>query len=100
MADLQNTFTWSVSRDKTFEMCARQYWWNYYGSWGGWSRDADPEARRAYMFKNLSNRWAWVGTAVHEAIEGLLKRLGAAATARSTSRAAATRSAGSASWSA
>jgi len=75
VADLQNTFTWSVSRDKTFEMCARQYWWNYYGSWGGWSRDADPEARRAYMFKNLSNRWAWVGTAVHEAIEGLLKRL-------------------------
>ncbi|MGE0190668.1 MAG: PD-(D/E)XK nuclease family protein [Planctomycetota bacterium] len=75
MADLQNTFTWSVSRDKTFETCARQYWWNYYGSWGGWSRDADPEARRAYMLKNLSNRWAWVGTAVHEAIEGLLKRL-------------------------
>jgi hypothetical protein len=75
VADLQNNFTWSVSRNATFEACPRQYWWNYYGSWGGWSRDADPEARRAYMLKNLSNRWAWVGTAVHEAIEAILKRL-------------------------
>ncbi len=75
MAELKNTFTWSVSRNSTFETCLRQYWWTYYGSWGGWNRDADPEARRAYMLKNLSNRWAWVGSVVHAAIEQILKRL-------------------------
>jgi CRISPR/Cas system-associated exonuclease Cas4 (RecB family) len=72
---LANEFTWSTSRDAAFRRCARQYWWQYYGSWGGWERDAPPEAREAYRLKNLSTRWAWVGTAVHEAIESILRRL-------------------------
>ena len=75
MAELTNNFTWSVSRGRTFEYCARQYWWTYYGSWGGWSRDAEPDARRAYMLKNLHSRWTWVGTVVHEAIERILRRV-------------------------
>ncbi len=75
VAELKNNFTWSVSRGRTFDYCARQYWWTYYGSWGGWSHDADPEARRAYMLKNLHTRWTWVGTVVHEAIEGILRQV-------------------------
>lgn len=74
MGKLENNFTWSSSRDGTFQRCLRQYWWQYYGSWGGWERDGDPEAREAYILKNLSTRWAWVGSAVHEAIEGILRR--------------------------
>ncbi len=58
-----------------FQECRRQYWWNYYGSWGGWSWDAADDAREAYMLKKLSNRWAWVGTVVHETIEAALGRL-------------------------
>jgi hypothetical protein len=72
---IENTFSWSPSRDACFRRCAREYWWNYYGSWGGWSADAPAEARMAYVLKNLSTRWAWVGTAVHGAIEGVLRRL-------------------------
>ena len=75
MKPLENEFTWSTSRDNAFQRCARAYWWNYYGSWGGWDRGSPPEAREAYVLKNLSTRWAWVGSAVHEAIEGLLRRL-------------------------
>ena len=78
MAELKNEFTWSASRQRTFEYCQRQYWWNYYGSWGGWGRDAPAEAREAYMLKNLANRWTWAGTVVHEAIEAVLRRLLAA----------------------
>ena len=74
MADLQNVFTWSASRHGTFQYCKRQYWWNYYGSWGGWNFDAPGQAREAYMLKNLANRWTWPGTIVHEAIEAVLKR--------------------------
>ncbi|MFM8385305.1 MAG: PD-(D/E)XK nuclease family protein [Planctomycetia bacterium] len=73
MGRLENNFTWSSSRDGTFQRCTRQYWWQYYGSWGGWERDGDPEAREAYILKNLTTRWAWVGSAVHESIEGILK---------------------------
>ncbi len=62
-----------------FQECRRQYWWNYYGSWGGWGWDAPDEARQAYMLKKLSNRWAWVGTVVHDTIESTLGRLSRAA---------------------
>lgn len=74
MAALENVFTWSTSRDGAFQRCQRQYWWQYYGSWGGWDRGAPAEAREAYVLKNLSTRWAWVGTVVHGAIEALLRR--------------------------
>ena len=74
MGAIENNFTWSSSRDGTFQRCARQYWWQYYGSWGGWDRGAPSEAREAYVLKNLATRWAWVGTAVHETIESLLRR--------------------------
>jgi hypothetical protein len=72
---LENEFTWSTSRDGTFQRCPRLYWWTYYGSWGGWDRNAPPEAREAYVLKNLATRWAWVGSAVHGAIERLLRRI-------------------------
>ena len=62
MAPFKNLFTWSASRHGTFRYCQRQYWWNYYGSWGGWGYDAPKEAREAYMLKNLANRWTWPGT--------------------------------------
>lgn len=74
MAELKNVFTWSASRHGTFQYCQRQYWWNYYGSWGGWGYDAPAQAREAYMLKNLANRWTWPGTVVHEAIESALRR--------------------------
>ena len=80
MAELKNVFTWSASRNGTNRYCPRQYWWNYYGSWGGWSYDAPQPAREAYMLKNLANRWTWPGTVVHEAIEKILRRLQEAAT--------------------
>lgn len=74
MRQLENEFTWSSSRDGAFQRCPRLYWWQYYGSWGGWERSAPAEAREAYVLKNLTTRWAWVGSAVHEAIEALLRR--------------------------
>lgn len=73
MGVLKNEFTWSASRSRTFAYCPRQYWWNYYGSWGGWDRNAGGEAREAYMLKNLANRWTWPGTMVHDTIEGILR---------------------------
>ena len=33
MADLVNEFSWSRSRDATFQDCRRKYYLHYYGSW-------------------------------------------------------------------
>ena len=41
MTTFKNEFSWSVSRDSTFRKCQRMYYYQYYGSWGGWNDDAD-----------------------------------------------------------
>ena len=50
---LENRLTWSKSRAETFGWCLRKYWWNYYGSWGGWKADSPKETREAYVLKSL-----------------------------------------------
>lgn len=69
MADLTNDFSWSRSRDGCFEDCKRRYYYQYYGSWGGWASDASPDVRRLYILKQLASRQMWAGRIVHDAIE-------------------------------
>src|SRR5262245_42306408 len=75
MAQLVNEFSWSKSRDRTFLDCARQYWFQYYGSWGGWDADAPPRTREIYVLKQLKTRHMWLGDRVHKAIERSLRNL-------------------------
>ncbi len=74
MAELTNDFTWSKSRHEKFEDCLRAYWFQYYGSWGGWEAPAGSRVRELYVLKKLSSRWQWAGSVVHEALEDLLRR--------------------------
>lgn len=69
---LQNEFSWSKSRHEKLAECPRQYFYHYYGSWGGWERDADPEVRELYLLKKLTSRQAWAGSTVHDAIKRAL----------------------------
>jgi hypothetical protein len=69
MADLANEFSWSRSRDGTFQECRRKYFYQYYGSWGGWEANAATEVRRLYVLKQLASRQMWAGRVVHDAIE-------------------------------
>ena len=69
MADLVNEFSWSRSRDATFQDCRRKYYLHYYGSWGGWDAAAPPDVRRLYILKQLASRQMWAGRVVHDAIE-------------------------------
>ena len=68
MADLRNEIAWSWSRHKTLRECPRKYYWQYYGSWGGWSEEADSNARAAYRLKRLTSFDQLVGNAVHKAL--------------------------------
>lgn len=69
---LRNEFSWSKSRHEKLVECARQYYFHYYGSWGGWERDADPAVRELYVLKKLTSRSAWAGSTVHDAIKRAL----------------------------
>ncbi len=75
MAELQNVFSWSKSRDEQFRECQRKYFYDKYLSWGGWDPHSPKDVRLAYVLKNLKNRWAWKGETVHHVIESSLKSL-------------------------
>lgn len=75
MADLMNELVWSHSRARLFAECKRAYWFNYYGSWGGWERGATTATRDAYLQKKLTSIAMWIGTRVHGAAELVLKRI-------------------------
>jgi PD-(D/E)XK nuclease superfamily len=72
---LRNTFQWSVSRDRSFLTCPRQYWFNHYGFWGGWEWEADARTREIYVLKQLKTRPVWVGEVVHSCIRRSLENL-------------------------
>lgn len=75
MARLENTFSWSASRHRTYQDCRRRYYYAYYGSWGGWERDAAPDVRRLYLLKQVRTRHMWLGTSVHDQIKSILEQL-------------------------
>ncbi len=80
VGELENQFSWSRSRDNAFQECRRRYWIHYYGSWGGWERDAPTSVRRAYLLKQVASRHQWVGQEVHERVRMCLKMLKAGQT--------------------
>jgi hypothetical protein len=58
-----------------FNSCLRQYYWNYYGSWGGWDYSADPFIRELYIMKNLNSVPMWIGSSVHETVKWVINRI-------------------------
>jgi CRISPR/Cas system-associated exonuclease Cas4 (RecB family) len=72
---LKNDFKWSVSRDRTFRECPRQYWFNHYGFWGGWNHDVEARTRDIYVLKQLKSRPTWVGEVVHDCIRHSIENL-------------------------
>ena len=75
MSSFKNEFSWSISRDRVFQTCPRQYYFNYYGYWGGWEINAPERTRRIYVLKQLKNRYMWAGAKVHDCIERTLTNL-------------------------
>ncbi|TAM88716.1 hypothetical protein EPN42_08775 [bacterium] len=68
MKALENEIAWSWSRDKIYRRCKREYYWTYYGSWGGWEDDATSTQRKARFLKKLSDVNRLVGDAIHTPI--------------------------------
>lgn len=75
MGELTNVFSWSASRGKTLDECARKYFFTYYGSWNGWRAPADSPPAQLYLLKKLDSRWAWSGHVAHAIIGDAVKQL-------------------------
>lgn len=72
-APLKNEFAWSWSRHEMFYRCARRVYWQHYGSWGGWERDAPKDAALAYRLKQIKSVAMLVGGVLHEVVSERLK---------------------------
>lgn len=70
---ISNQFTWSKTRNATFEECPRKYRLHYYDYWDGWLDSAPDTARRLYKLRSLVSVPAWVGTVTHDTISWLLQ---------------------------
>ena len=75
MSTFKNEFSWSISRDRVFQTCPRQYYFNYYGYWGGWKYNVPQRTRQICILKQLKNRYMWAGAKVHDCIERTLTNL-------------------------
>ena len=75
MSSFKNEFSWSISRDRVFQTCPRQHYFNYYGYWGGWEINAPQRIKQIYVLKQLKNRYMWAGAKVHDCIEHTLTNL-------------------------
>lgn len=74
LADIFNTFSWSISRDREFGECRRKYYYAYYGSWNGWDpKKGGDRAQELYMLKKLVRKEIWIGSVVHDVIKYLLR---------------------------
>ncbi len=70
---LANDFSWSQSRDRSYQKCLRRYYYDYYGHWGGWESHADPQTREIWILKSMQSRQMWVGGLVHDVVETTLR---------------------------
>ncbi len=68
-------WSWSFSRQQTFETCRRMYYYYYYASHNGWERGAPPLAAAAYRLKKLTNLFTALGEAVHQGAQLAVERL-------------------------
>ena len=73
--EFKNKFSWSFSRHSAFNACKRKYYYSYYGSWGGWNKDADDLSRKLYVLNKMTSLPMLAGSIVHDEVEKILKTL-------------------------
>ncbi|WP_169732331.1 RecB family exonuclease [Cohnella thermotolerans] len=61
--------SWSLSRHKRFLECKRNYWYSYYGAFGGWQNESSNLTRHIYRLKTLQSIHMVFGSSVHNQIQ-------------------------------
>jgi len=85
MGKLELSYAWSTSRVGLLRECLRKYFLNYIQSWEGWLSTAPDEKRRAYILKNMTNLYMFIGSVVHNEIENIINEIRKTGDCRSVS---------------
>ena len=75
MIEFKNDFSWSFSRHRKFDTCKRQYFYHYYGSWGGWKRFADEFVQKLFLLKKMTTLPMLAGEVSHRMVSVVLEAL-------------------------
>ena len=67
-----DSLAWSVSRHRLLATCERAVFWHYFGSRGKGLVPGDPDAKRAWALRHLTDVPLLTGTVVHQAARRLL----------------------------
>lgn len=86
MSNFKSEFSWSISRDRIFQIWPRQYYFNYYGYWLGWEINVPLRVKQIYILKQLKNRYMWVELKVSSHCEKVALPVCALATCRTIER--------------
>lgn len=73
MSTARNPFVWSLERHDMFQTCPRQYYFAFYGAWGGWNEQAPAQARQLYILKRLHPRQQWAAQHIGQALADLIQ---------------------------
>jgi hypothetical protein len=73
VSDLKNEFAYSWSRSEAFYYCPRRFYWQHYGSWGGWELDAPKSTQLAYRLKQIKSVAMLIGDVFHEIVSQQLR---------------------------
>lgn len=69
-------WSWSLTRHKMFEECPRKYFYTYYLSHNGWSKEGSKLSQQAYRLKNLTNISLVLGNSIHNSAKDLINKIG------------------------
>ena len=73
MAELVNSFSWSISAAQAFDECRRRRYWSKYAMWGGWKKTAAEEAQAAYRLTKMDTIYTLQGKAAEQAVMWVLR---------------------------
>ena len=66
-------WSWSFSRQLTFDVYRRRYYYDHYASHNGWEQSAPEEAALKYRLKKLGNLYTALGDGVHRTAERIVR---------------------------
>lgn len=74
MVATKRELSWSLSRARMFQECARRYYYHSYLAKAGYVHDAPADAGYALEMRSLKGLDMWVGEIVHEVIQWTLEQ--------------------------
>jgi ATP-dependent exoDNAse (exonuclease V) beta subunit len=68
-------WSWSLSRENTYNECPRKYYFQYYASHNGWLKESDEFATKAYQLKHLQNLYLLLGESIHDVCASVVQNI-------------------------